>query len=165
MLMCEFCLWPGVLCMVWCADRLHIHHCKLYWSMGEMVEKPRTGAPISCLHLWIVYFCLNGLTLVKTCVVSHRSPNVFSISPIQAKLKNACIMLNDVVAVTMMKLQGSWNQLPLWAEQLQQQCISACGNMHWPCCDCDTHCTESCAPTVLVAYTLLELYLLKCCLF
>ena len=50
-------LWSGVLCVVWCTDWLHIHHCKLHRTVGEMVEKPRAGPLMSC---WLIYFCFQG---------------------------------------------------------------------------------------------------------
>jgi len=33
--------------------------------------------------------------------------------------------------MAMMKVQGSWNQLPMWAEQLRQRYTVACGSVHW----------------------------------
>jgi len=36
-------LWSGVLCLVRCTNRLHIHHRKLHGTVGEMVEGSWTG--------------------------------------------------------------------------------------------------------------------------
>jgi len=32
--------------------------------------------------------------------------------------------------MAMMKVQGSWNQLQMWAEQLRQRCTAACGTVY-----------------------------------
>ena len=51
--------------------------------------------------------------------------------------KNSLCECHAVLIVTMMKVQGSWNQLPVWAEQLRQPCTPARGCVHWSCRDCD----------------------------
>jgi len=39
------------------------------------------------------------------------------------------VMLMYVKVMAMMKVQGSWNQLPMWAEQSRQRCTAACGTV------------------------------------
>ena len=84
----------GVLRVVWRADRLHLHHGQLHWTVGAVVEEPRPGA--ARLHIIVDAFHEGQLTV---CLKSSK--------PIQIGL---CMLMTLSIHLHSLHLDAQYDQ-------------------------------------------------------